>query len=254
MDRVGELTTLRGHDAPVTDCAVNPSGHTIASASWDKTVRVWDVATREPQATLRGHGEAVTACAFSPDNGFIATSGLDGIVGVLDIVAGALTGLDGHDGPVLDCTFSPDSAFVASVGADPTLRLWDFRAGEQLAMVALTSGLQCVALHPHRPMAVCGDHAGGVHLVDLEGMVYGPVFVTAVDAPDRPGRPVILCPGCRNLVPGGVELLGTAVSCPSPGCGTRLRVNPFVASTPLTRPSHAPEPLPRPKKGWFRRR
>jgi WD40 repeat protein len=258
-----ELATLRGHRGPVFDCAVSPDASTIVSASWDQTVTLWDVASCSARASLRGHSEPVTSCAISPDGSFVVSGSVDSRVMLFDLVKEELTGLGEHDGPVLSCAVSPDAAFVASAGADATLRLWDARARQELAAVALTSGLQCVALHPHVPMAICGDHAGGVHLVDLVGVDYGPLAITPVDADDRPGDPVLLCPKCRTLLAESKNLLGTELTCPGGTCDAELRINPFVASSPAPAPfgsgvpsvpSRADPPPPKKRRLWRKRR
>ena len=50
-------------------------GLTLASAGWDKTIRLWDVATRKQLgAPLRGHRGLVGSVAFSPDGHRLASS------------------------------------------------------------------------------------------------------------------------------------------------------------------------------------
>ncbi|SPO06928.1 uncharacterized protein DNG_09622 [Cephalotrichum gorgonifer] len=65
----------------------SPDGKTLASASHDGTIRLWDAATGTYQQTLKGHWDSVTAMAFSPDvangspeikrtfSGFLAATG-----------------------------------------------------------------------------------------------------------------------------------------------------------------------------------
>jgi WD40 repeat protein len=250
-----QIGTLHGHEGPIFDCVVSASGKNIVSASVDATVRLWNVAQQASQATFRGHSEIATSCSMSADLRFIVSTSVDGTVVLFDEAENALSLLGQHDGPVLACAFSPDARFAATAGADTTLRFWDLTTREQMASVALSSGLQCVALHPTRPLAVCGDHAGNVHVIDLVGMEYGPPVITAIDAPDSPGDPVILCPSCGVVMPESNRLLGTTSSCP--GCGIRLRINPFVASTPISESSvdtmFLAESPPK-KKRWFGRR
>jgi WD40 repeat protein len=50
--------------------AFSPDGKLVASASHDKTVRLWDSATGAARGTLKGHSNRVNAVAFSPDCGW----------------------------------------------------------------------------------------------------------------------------------------------------------------------------------------
>ena len=67
---------LEGHKAPVVALAVSPDGATLASASWDRTARVWSLAGREPRL-LEGHRQNVNGVAFAPDGRSLVTAGYD---------------------------------------------------------------------------------------------------------------------------------------------------------------------------------
>src|SRR5207247_9463472 len=79
--RTARLTaTLRGHGFPLDDLAFSPDGQTLATTSWDNTVRLWDVTTGKELATLEGHVNATGGVAFSPDGRTLASTSLDGAV------------------------------------------------------------------------------------------------------------------------------------------------------------------------------
>ncbi|HEX8107473.1 MAG TPA: WD40 repeat domain-containing protein [Kofleriaceae bacterium] len=59
--------SLEGHAGWVTACAVTPDGRHVVSASQDKTLKVWELASGRALATLEGHTGVVTACAVMPD-------------------------------------------------------------------------------------------------------------------------------------------------------------------------------------------
>ena len=61
-----KLATLDGHDSSVFACAWSPDGTRLATASRDRTARVWDIFTRREVAKLEGHTDAVRTYAYSP--------------------------------------------------------------------------------------------------------------------------------------------------------------------------------------------
>ena len=72
------LEILSGHEAPVSCLAFSPDTGHLASGSWDKTVRVWDIFARDSSSEVFEHTHEVLALDFSPDGQLLGTSSLDG--------------------------------------------------------------------------------------------------------------------------------------------------------------------------------
>ena len=93
----------------------SPDGKRLASASWDRTVKVWDVTTGKILVNFTGHGTPVNGVAFSPDGQNIASAGFEGIVKVWDAATGKeSTAYTGDLFPAMAVAFSPDGQRVAS--------------------------------------------------------------------------------------------------------------------------------------------
>lgn len=75
---------MTGHTGPVWNVAFSPNGERLASASWDGTVKIWDVTTGQETLTFKGHGNWVWGVAFSLDGQRLASGGMDGTVKLWD--------------------------------------------------------------------------------------------------------------------------------------------------------------------------
>jgi WD40 repeat protein len=125
-------STLGGHADVVSCVSFSPDGARLASASFDKTVRVWDLTTRQPVLTLTGHTDFVYGVAWDPKNQWIASASKDRTVKVVDAKTGQtrLT-LSGMEQDVLAVAASADGTEVISSGYDSRLFWWNATTGER---------------------------------------------------------------------------------------------------------------------------
>ena len=128
----------------------SPDGKLVASASVDKTVRLWDSATGAARRTLKGHSDRVWGVAFSPDGTLVASASADQTVRLWDSATGAARRtLKGHSYSVLGVGFSPDGTLVASASEDNTVRLWDSATGAaRRTLEGHSDGVRGVAFSP----------------------------------------------------------------------------------------------------------
>ncbi|MET9446085.1 nSTAND1 domain-containing NTPase [Streptomyces cinerochromogenes] len=164
-------TPLSGHTGAVYLTSFSPDGHTLATASYDRTVRLWDVTDPHRPAPLgkplTAHTSWVSSAVFSPDGHTLASAGDDGTIRLWDVTDPAHPvprgrPLTGHKGTIYLVAFSPDGRTLASAGEDHTVRLWNVADPRRPKAAGTLRGhsaaVRCVAFSPDgRTLAAGGD-------------------------------------------------------------------------------------------------
>ena len=140
-----EPLTLEGHRGSVLAVTFLGDGKILASASGDKTVKLWSVAEGKEIATLKGHEDEVMSVASTPDGKTLASGDKSGAVRVWDTGTGAERfTLKGQKGDAATLVVSPDGKTLAVGGgsfdkdamkAHGEIRLWDLATGKAIAVI-----------------------------------------------------------------------------------------------------------------------
>jgi len=117
----------------VLSVAFDPQGATLASGSWDHTVKLWEARSGKPLRTLEGHRNRVWSVTFDPQGETLASGSEDNTVKLWEARSGKLLRtLEGHQNSVGSVAFDPQGGTLASGSNDKTVKLWETRSGKLL--------------------------------------------------------------------------------------------------------------------------
>ncbi len=123
---------LGGHTDIIDNIAISPDSTLLATASRDKTSRIWDLNTGRLKYVLKGHNDKVTGVAFSPDGQHLATSSADETIIIWNSNTGRMVRtIRGPKDDIANIAFSPDGKTLACVSNDKGVYLIDTDETEQ---------------------------------------------------------------------------------------------------------------------------
>lgn len=151
--------TLVGHQDGVWSVALSPRGHILVTGSWDKTIKVWNVATGQLLRTLMGHQEAVWSVAVAADGKTLVSGSSDQQIKIWNLRKGQLIHtLTGHSNWVAAVALSPDGKLVASGSSDKTIKVWSLKSGELIhTLQGHCYAVTCIAFSPDGKTLVSGS-------------------------------------------------------------------------------------------------
>jgi|GEM_PF-1024351 len=165
-----KIRTLEGHTEGIYAIAVSSDGKLLASGSWDKTVRIWDISTGNLICKLEGHKDAIFAVAFSPDSKTVASASSDKTVKLWNAYTGELLKtLEGFSEPMWTVAYSPDGTLLATAGLGKSITLFDAQSGAPLGTLdGHTEGVFSVAFSPNGKLLLSTSADKTIRLWDVK--------------------------------------------------------------------------------------
>lgn len=182
------LHTLRGHSSGflagvkltgVRSVRFSPDGLTLASCSYDKTVKVWDVKTGQEIHTLRGHSDRVLSLTLSPDGQLLVSCSADKTIKIWSLFTGELIRTISESSRfvsdsiiepasgVSSVAISPDSHILVSGNYEGTIKLWNLHTGELLDTLFGSDVVTSVAFSPNGQTLASGIYNSAVEVWQL---------------------------------------------------------------------------------------
>jgi RNA polymerase sigma factor (sigma-70 family) len=185
----------------VDDVAFAPDGKTVALATADPSVQLWDLGTAK---LIRRFGpdkeNLILRVAFAPDGKLLAAGSRHGIL-LWDPATGAERGrLEARMGAVVGLAFTPDGRTLLSASEDSRGRVWDVTT-RKLRHTLDARGLvgRCLALSRDGKRVALGTAYGAIRVWEVDT---GKELLTEFDGPDTPVHCVTFSPDGQTLAVG----------------------------------------------------
>lgn len=156
----GNHRELKGHQHWVQSVAIAGDGRRAVTGSWDKSVRLFDLADAKLIREFKGHTEMVNSVALAPGGESILSGSGAGAICLWDVETGKkLREWRGHRKRVWSLVFSKDSKSALSASADNTIRLWDIATGKELRVfTGHTDEVRRAVFSPDEQWIISGSH------------------------------------------------------------------------------------------------
>lgn len=119
------INRMTGHQNLINDVKFSPDMRLVASASFDKSVKIWQGTTGKFVATLHGHVQRVYQIAWSADSRLLVSSSADSTLKLWNMQTfKIMIDLPGHADEVYAVDWSPDGQRVVSGGKDKVIKIW----------------------------------------------------------------------------------------------------------------------------------
>jgi cytochrome c len=190
---------LEGHTAPIAALALSPDGATLASASWDHTVRLWPLAGGVPRV-LDGHTQNVNGVAFAPDGRTLVSVSYDQSARIWPLAGPASPAVVAMPVPLNAVAVGSDGE-IATGGADGKvyfLSLGGARAGD---VAAGPRPVISLAISPDGALVAAASIGGSVGVIDRKTRDLARTLV----GPGLPVWSVAFLPDSRTLLTGGAD-------------------------------------------------
>ncbi|MEM7552576.1 MAG: serine/threonine-protein kinase [Cyanobacteria bacterium P01_A01_bin.84] len=163
-------STLIGHEDSVASLAYSPDAKSLASGSYDRTVKLWDTEIQQEIRTFKGHSGWIGAVVFGKNGKHLISGSYDKTIKFWDVTTGKeIRTFTGHSGSVETLALSPDNKTLISGSYDTTIKLWDLDTGEEIRTLESHFGkVAAIAVSTDGKTLVSGSDDKSIKVWSLE--------------------------------------------------------------------------------------
>lgn len=134
VPQASSLITLKAHSKDINAVSVSPNDKLIATASQDRTAKIWDSTTGNQLGELKGHKRGVWSVCFSNIDKVVATSSGDKTIKIWSINDySCLKTFEGHTNSVLKVSFISLGMQLLTSGSDGLIKVWNIKSNDCVA-------------------------------------------------------------------------------------------------------------------------
>ena len=201
---------FQGHGAPVVALAVSPDRSKLASASWDRTVRLWPLGGGAPRV-LEGHQQNVNGVAFLPD-GRVVSAAYDATVRIWPAAPDGSPQIISLSTPLNALAVAPDGEIVAG-GADGRVHFLDSSGVPIGEVEAQPTPIISTCISPDGKLVAASRIRGSVAIVDRQART----LLRTLVGPGLPVWSLAFFPDSRTLLTGGADRMIRRSDASTPG-------------------------------------
>lgn len=204
------LASLESHSDSISSIAFSPDSKHLATASFDGTVKVWNVQNSQEPITLSGHSRPINCIAYSPDGKTLAMASSvlgkrQGEVILWDMKRmREQATIKSHSSHINAVAFSPNGKVLATAGNDSLVKLWDLSTRqERMTLTGHLLSIYSVKFSPNGKLLASSSKDGALIIWDANTGQRQTVLqheASVVSIAFSPDGSVIASGECRPIV------------------------------------------------------
>ncbi|MCF8478667.1 MAG: c-type cytochrome [Pseudolabrys sp.] len=194
---------LEGHKGPIVTLAVSPDGQTLASGSWDRTIRLWPLTAgkvSEAPRVLEGNSQNVNGVAFTPDGQALVSAGYDATLRIWSLAKGGGTIVRNMPTPLNTVAVAPDGEIIAA-GATGKVFFVSAKGNLEAEIEASPTPVIDLAISPDGKLIAAAGIRGSVAIIDRKARTLKHTLV----GPGLPVWSVAFFPDSQTILTGGTD-------------------------------------------------